>query len=216
MLLFWMQWFPTSHGNYSMCSAWDAVRTSYPIKDWHSVVWHKKKVPRWAFIHRLSTLDGSPSLGDYQWCNLYSVQGRYQWNYKSLNLLTAPFPSLEDYLFFDRHCGRLSKGENWLIEMLWSMDWVGEKYTRGMGFQKSILKLSLSAAVYNIWGERNMRIFQLKTMDACSLSSKIINAIKDSMLAWRKVRTSSRNRETCKRWNVPHCILEAPPVQCIS
>lgn len=39
-------WFPSHIGNYSMKSAWEAIRVSNGILDWCSIVWFPKNVPR--------------------------------------------------------------------------------------------------------------------------------------------------------------------------
>ncbi|KAI8554329.1 hypothetical protein RHMOL_Rhmol05G0090100 [Rhododendron molle] len=43
-------WTPSLNGNYSLKSAWNAIRVSHGIQDWCKVVWFPKAVPRWAFI----------------------------------------------------------------------------------------------------------------------------------------------------------------------
>lgn len=49
----------------------------------------------------------------------------------------------------------------------------------------------------------------MKAMDAGSLTSKILNAIRDSMLSWRRVNSSPGNREIFMHWNMPHSV---PPL----
>lgn len=41
---------PSLNGNYSLKSAWNAIRVSHGIQDWCKVVWFPKAVPRRAFI----------------------------------------------------------------------------------------------------------------------------------------------------------------------
>lgn len=84
-------------------------------------------------------------------------------------------------------CGKLDKIRPWAGVVKTEKDWFVQQ-SNSKSFRKSILKLSLAAAVYYLWGGRNSRIFQMKVMDACALSSKIRNAIRDCMLPWRRVK----------------------------
>lgn len=43
-------WLPSPTGVYDARSAWEAVRTKFPVQPWAKVVWFKKNAPRWAFI----------------------------------------------------------------------------------------------------------------------------------------------------------------------
>lgn len=45
-----MVWLPSPTGVYDARSAWEAVRTKFPVQPWAKVVWFKKNAPRWAFI----------------------------------------------------------------------------------------------------------------------------------------------------------------------
>lgn len=85
----------------------------------------------------------------------------------------------------------------WDEEMIWF-----NLHSIGNRLRKSILKLYLSAAAYGIWGERNARIFQQKSMDSGFASAKICNSIIDAMLSWRNVKDTQENREICRAWNI--------------
>lgn len=65
--------------------------------------------------------------------------------------------------------------------------------SRGDSIKKCVLKLSPSVAVYNIWCERNVRIFQKRSLDSCSLSTKIYNSVREALLSWRNVKTKQGN-----------------------
>lgn len=43
-------WTPSPIGNFTMKSAWNAIRHTYVSQEWCKVVWFSKYVPRWAFI----------------------------------------------------------------------------------------------------------------------------------------------------------------------
>lgn len=62
-------WLTSSNGEYYAQSAWEAIRSKFPVQMWTNVIWFKKNVPRWAFIfwlafqQRLSTNDRLASWG---------------------------------------------------------------------------------------------------------------------------------------------------------
>lgn len=88
------------------------------------------------------------------------------------------------------------------------------QHSKGKGFRKSKLKLPLSATTYNIWGKRNLRTFQQKSLDTDSLTfkKKLCYAIREIVMAWRNINANSDNTSKCSLWNVPHCIFKASPL----
>lgn len=94
---------------------------------------------------------------------------------------------------------------SWDKEKAWFI-----QHVKGKGFKTSIMKVSLAAAIYNIWCERNSRIFQLQALDSDSVISKISNAIRDTIVAWRNIKDSPENRRICRLWGVTHSIYRLP------
>lgn len=119
-----------------------------------------------------------------------------------------------DHLFFDCSHSRAVWMEilrrnhvyrgpyNWEEEKNWFL-----LHSKGKTLKKSVLKISLAAAVYGIWCERNLRIFQQKSLEAAFLGSKVCNNIRDAKLAWRKIRSTQKNKVLCRTWGVPLSIL---------
>lgn len=85
----------------------------------------------------------------------------------------------------------LRKNQIWRDSLSWDKDkfWF-ILHLKAKGFRASTLKLSLAATIYNNWCEGNLHIFQQKTMDPDSLITKISNAIRDSVTAWRNIKAT--------------------------
>ncbi|KAI8537492.1 hypothetical protein RHMOL_Rhmol09G0027400 [Rhododendron molle] len=84
------------------------------------------------------------------------------------------------------------------------MEWFN-LHSKGDSMRKCVLKLSLSAAIYCIWGECNTRIFQHKSLDPGSLAGKVCNSIRNTLLSWRKLDSldaTQDNKETCREWGI--------------
>lgn len=171
-------WFPSRIGNYSMKSAWEAIRVSNGILDWCSIVWFSKNVPRWAFILWMAMQS-----------KLASKDRLLKWSVvdnATCVLCRNGTHESHNHLFFDCSHSRVVWKEILQRNFIHRgpLTWEDEKkwfllHSKGKFIKKSILKLSLAATVYGIWCERNMRIFQHKMMEAEVLGSKICNNIRE-------------------------------------
>ncbi|GAA0173178.1 hypothetical protein LIER_41475 [Lithospermum erythrorhizon] len=60
-------------------------------------------------------------------------------------------------------------------------------------FRNKVRKLVTSSAVYNIWNERNQRIFQQKSIDSEYIVGKIVSSVRSRVNTWRKIPRTKVN-----------------------
>ncbi|XP_058216508.1 uncharacterized protein LOC131327386 [Rhododendron vialii] len=131
---------------------------------------------RWAFIlwlamqHRLSSVDrllvwGIVAEVSCVLCNSGNVESHNHL------FFDCPYSSAiwADMLTKNQVCRYPMQ---WDDEMIWF-----NLHSKGNCLRKSVLKLSLSAAVYGIGREGNARIFQQRSMDSVFASAKSCNSI---------------------------------------
>ncbi|KAH7843862.1 hypothetical protein Vadar_021521 [Vaccinium darrowii] len=139
-------------------TAWEAIRTKGPIVPWHKAIWFPRSVPRWAIILWIALLG-----------RLSTKDRLLAWGVTSDDVCTLCGADHEshDHLFFgcqyasriwshffhlngvNRHGLKLRDEEAWIVQ-----------HSGGSSMKNTIYKLSLAAVVYNIWRERNGRIFK--------------------------------------------------------
>lgn len=60
---------------------------------------------------------------------------------------------------------------------------------------------------YQIWMERNARIFRQKSSDSGALISVIIASVRDRLSSWDKSPNTSENNALCCSWNISSFVL---------
>lgn len=85
-------------------------------------------------------------------------------------------------------------------------NWTGESVkaeveTKGKNFQAYLRCLTLAAAVYFTWQERNNRIFSRELHDWQFVLQKIEGLVKEATWDWRAPRTF-QNWILCKEWGL--------------
>lgn len=83
----------------------------------------------------------------------------------------------------------------------------GLLHCTGRSLKASLGKLSLAAALYYIWMERNARIFTLKSCSPDDVISIIVANVWDRVCSWGKWPHSSENFSLCQNWNVSSSLL---------
>lgn len=71
---------------------------------------------------------------------------------------------------------------------------------RGKGLRNAIYKLSLVAVIYNLWGERNLRIFQQKSRGVADVAGVIFDGVRAKLSSWSLVKFTACNRWICDDW----------------
>ncbi|KAF8388800.1 hypothetical protein HHK36_025480 [Tetracentron sinense] len=152
-------WTPDRRGQFTLRSAWNAIRDHQQGVSWSAIVWSKPGVPRFSFIlwmaarGRLLTQDRLVKYGMLA---------------RSMCILCQIHPENETHLFFqcpysnEVWLGILHKhGETHIPLATWNeeLDWISHNW-HGRDQLAKIKRFSLSVTVYLIWQERNSRIFQ--------------------------------------------------------
>ncbi|XP_020243054.1 uncharacterized protein LOC109821279 [Asparagus officinalis] len=159
--------------------------------EWHDFVWEKLNYPKHSFIvwlaiqNKLLTQDRLHKKGIIQSNQCYLCEGTVEEN--------------RDHLFFD--CKFSNCVWNGIMEWLkfkWrSADWhmLTNWYIsrmRGKGNKQKIKRLALTATIYNIWRERNARIFKKESRSV----EQLIKIIKLDI--WTISLNSSLPDEACE------------------
>nr|GEZ17761.1 FAR1 DNA binding domain-containing protein [Tanacetum cinerariifolium] len=80
--------------------------------------------------------------------------------------------------------------------------------SKGRSFQSIIARLVLAASVYFLWRERNLRLFQKKTMTVDQLVRIICDTIRLKLITFRFKKMSTGSRLLLDQWRVPsYCIV---------
>ncbi|XP_071699019.1 uncharacterized protein [Rutidosis leptorrhynchoides] len=185
--------------NYSTRQVWCDVRCNYTIKDWHHIVWFNQMVPKHAFILWLAIWNRLPTqdmLSKWNVCTSYSCP------------LCDEMPDSVEHLFFECSYSRnvwetmksllLFKGLPYRISFI--VEVMG-KYPFQKKIWSVITRIVIAATVYNIWQERNTRIFKGIKRNGQVLSVQIQEFVRIKLLTL-KVKDSKSVQQAGKIWQV--------------
>nr|GEZ84486.1 reverse transcriptase domain, reverse transcriptase zinc-binding domain protein [Tanacetum cinerariifolium] len=80
--------------------------------------------------------------------------------------------------------------------------------SKGRSFPSIIARLVLAASAYFLWRERNLRLFQKKTMTVDQLVCIICDTIRLKLITFRFKKMSTGYRLLLDQWRVPsYCIV---------
>ncbi|XP_028072512.1 uncharacterized protein LOC114274735 [Camellia sinensis] len=203
-------WLPYRDGKFSIHSAWDNWRSHRPKVPWCQSIWFKFHIPRvrtivWMAIQeRLSTLNRLVMFGikDSSLCVLCSAQ-------------------VEDHnhLFFA--CPFSCQIWNALqskLNVSWpSMDWM-ELVERmnvnisGNSSATTIMKLVFTCAIYNVWQERNLRIFQSTKSPETVIIKKVESMVRCRILSVNNFKEDNTNGWFIRVWKLPPSVPKKAPI----
>ncbi|XP_020266294.1 uncharacterized protein LOC109841766 [Asparagus officinalis] len=159
---------------------------------WHNTVWDQLCYPKHSFISWLAVLN--------KLLTKDRLMKRGLTNIGSCCLCSGAVLEDRNHLFFS--CAYSSEVWNGIMCWLhfswksceWDhiLEWFCTKL-RGKGFKQGIKRMALTAAIYNIWYERNLRIFQQEQRTA----DQVIKRIKMDMLS---VVLNSQFQEEYRDW----------------
>ncbi|XP_059670944.1 uncharacterized protein LOC132316489 [Cornus florida] len=111
------------------------------------------------------------------------------------------------WTFIQARCGFHVRPSCWNELVAWaSHHWK----KNASDYRSSISRLAFAAFVYNVWCERNRRIFQRKRISSNSLLSRIIESVRLKLMADPPM-DSPVNRSILTNWDIPWSILRPPP-----
>lgn len=144
--------------SFSSRVTWERIRTPLPSVQWHSVVWFKEEIPRCSFISWTAFLGSLPTRDRLISWGIYVPPGC---------VLCSSADETHDHLFFEctfasaawlRFCGR------YMVAPPASLTAVVDicRNLQGPHAQRAVIILKLLSQViaYNLWRERNARIFR--------------------------------------------------------
>lgn len=118
--------------------------------------------------------------------------------------------SVEDHLFFERAytekiwtmvmscCNLKRKPLTWSRELEQAIKHLGQN-----SFETAILRLGVVAVVYQVWLERNARVFSSNARDFRALLSLVGTDTRNRIASLKNVGKTSRNWSLCLAWNIP-------------
>lgn len=167
--------------SFSSRVTWERLRVVAPVVPWHSVVWFKEEIPRcsfitWtAFLGRLPTRDRLISWG------LSVPPGCVLCSSADESTSHLFFICLFAVATWTRFCGRyLASRPSSLADVLHlSQHLSGPNASRAV----VVLKLLNQVIVYNLWRERNSRIFTGVSSTHHAIFHKIDRSMRDRLLS---------------------------------
>ncbi|XP_020240887.1 uncharacterized protein LOC109819544 [Asparagus officinalis] len=176
-------------GKLKLSALYHALNPASSNVQWHNTIWESLCYPKHSFIswlavnNRLNTQDRLLRRGII--------------NTNHCTLCTASFQESRSHLFFE--CAYSSDVWNCIMDWLqfswrschWEIliNWFSSRL-KGRGIKQRVKRMALSATIYAIWTERNMRVFQGKNRSV----EHLVNGIKvDIMTVLLNSNISSEN-----------------------
>ena len=169
--------------SFSSRVTWDLLRVASPVVDWHSTVWFKEQIPRCSFITWLSMLARLPTRDRLLSWGL---------NVPSACVLCDNGVESHSHLFFECSyatavwscfCGRFLDSPPVALSSIVSyLHQLQGSHSASAGI---VIKLLLQVIVYQLWRERNMRIFRGSSVPAASFFRVVDRAMRDRLLSLR-------------------------------
>lgn len=199
-----VEWVLNANKEYTVKSAWNAIRRVGTVATWHKVVWHRDAIPRCSFImwlvcrNRIRTRDRLKRWGVID---------------DSTCVLCGNGEETRDHLFFN--CS--FSGYVWSCVLKrnqlgyrcnsWQEELnMAEQYYKGSAMIARIGRLTMGVTLYCLWQERNTRIFQNAIRNEEAVLIDIQNYVIAKTWYWR-VDRKYINWLICKGWGINERIL---------
>ncbi|KAF6141019.1 hypothetical protein GIB67_006464 [Kingdonia uniflora] len=99
---------------------------------------------------------------------------------------------------------------DWDIEISWCSE-----HFKGKLFMAQVRKLTFCAFISRIWGERNNRIFEIKSKPAVMILHNIINDVRIKLSCSDiTIKDTDQNRVCLQEWNLPNRTKITKPIFC--
>ncbi|XP_059630110.1 uncharacterized protein LOC132273095 [Cornus florida] len=109
--------------------------------------------------------------------------------------------------FLQARCGFYILPSNWSELVHWAAHhWRGNNQAQC----NSVSKFALSSLVYNVWTERNKRLFKKKRLSANSLLHMTLEPVRLKLMS-STFTESIHTRRLTVEWDLPSCVLRPPP-----
>ncbi|XP_059659045.1 uncharacterized protein LOC132305419 [Cornus florida] len=179
-----------------------------PNLPWTHLVWSKNSIPQLSFTLWVAIQQKLPTLNrrctthvNATLCTLCNSQLQ---NHNHLFFecdYTEPL-----WTFLQARCGFHIKPSSWP----YLINWASQHWRSNSGFyNSSTSKLALAALVYNIWMERNRRIFQRKYLSQNSLLHQTMDMIRLKFIS-TTLTDSPTVRRIIEEWDLPSSVIRPP------
>nr|TKS12517.1 hypothetical protein D5086_0000062540 [Populus alba] len=171
------EWKGQTSGVFSIKSAWELLRDKRPVNNMHQLLWFKGHIPRQSFIlwlaglERLRTMDRLHSAGIIQntscsFCGTYTES--------------------HEHLFFECQIPRsVWQMVNARANITWPcmswknlLQWASTIYIKKSDVQHTIARLLLSTTVYQLWYERNNRVFNNQHQNTQNIAEAVFQQVR--------------------------------------
>ncbi|GAV76516.1 zf-RVT domain-containing protein [Cephalotus follicularis] len=194
-------------GIFSLPQAWLSLVPHSPVASWAKVVWFPKRIPKHSFCLWLTFFNGHKTLD-----KLHSIGVSHSdtcifgcGQRETINHLffSCPFiASIWNHLLTLCEHNRGSGG--WDMVSAWSI-----QKLQGNSFKPWITKLSLAAAVYHCWVQRNNRLFRNSFCNSESVIQLIVSDVVGKCRGLDRVVDNQLNSGIFHNWNLPSSLLSA-------
>ncbi|KAL0290785.1 UNVERIFIED_CONTAM: hypothetical protein Sangu_2559000 [Sesamum angustifolium] len=185
-------------GNFTMKIANDILRIPGPIVGWYSLLLGPCKIPRYSFVLWLTILEKLSTM-DKPW--LSHLGGEC--------VLCCREMEIHEHLFF--HCSYSRQCLREMKEIVrfswpnraWGLDitWASRRWN-GRHIVQAAYRSLLAAIVYNIWQERNRRIFQHNARPSSTVARMAVDEIRQKIISI-DLPDSVSSRGLYRLWRFP-------------
>lgn len=196
---------PSSNREHTVASAWQAIRTMFPVVPWYKVVWFPHNVPKLSFVQWVAVQKGLATMdrllkwvivseNKYIFCNgLGETQDHLYFCCDfSAYILTA----ILRRIFFGR------KMLNFDEELGWAA-----KNCGGKAITTYVYRSALATTVYHVWKERNSRIFRKIALPIHVVLDGLVGDIRPKLSPLRNVKFCASARKMCYNWGISSMIF---------
>ncbi|XP_059635631.1 uncharacterized protein LOC132277803 [Cornus florida] len=201
-------WIPSPSGSFLIVQTLKHLNLHLPSPSWTHLVWFKNSVPKYSFTLWVAIQQKLPILN--RRCTSHI-------NATICYLCNSHLES-HDHIFFQcdytkplwsfiqSRCGIHIHPNSWQ----YLITWASHHWRNNNGFySNSVAKLALSSLVYNIWMERNRRIFKKNFLSQNALLQQVLDRIRQKLLS-SQLTDSLSSRRIIEEWELPASVIRPP------
>ena len=185
---------------YKASVVWEVLRPKKEKYAWHRLIWGSYVTPKHAFIAWMTVLNRLPTK---------DRMSRWGIVLESCCSLCKLMEETRDHLFFECPfskeiwqqvlylCGLRRSVLDWHYEFQWAV-----KKLKGNSLISMVLKVGWNAFIYQIWRERNSRIFRNKEETKKQIIEKIKTAVQHRLARLRHVNPDHVNLFLHNSWGL--------------
>ena len=193
-----------SRGKYKAAEVWSVIRKKKENVGWHKLVWFNLNMPKHAFIAWLAMLNRLPTKDTLMAWGM-EMEG---------NCVFCGEQETKSHLFFGcsfsqriwkkvlQLCGLQRRVLNWEQEVQWAI-----QRLKGKALTSMLMRIAWSAFIYNIWRERNCRIYAQKSGTEEQILNKIKEVVRYRLAKLKNIQADSVNMFLHSSWGLTDSIF---------